>query len=303
MRSARLLVLPALALVLVAACSGSAQSPSPAPSAGLGEPTPVTPTASPVAGDTTYWMRLSTWQAIPPQNLFAFGNAAVIDGPGVLVLPGAVPAIYPGPVVAPLFGRQVSEEGKAQILAWAEELGLLGGATDFTGGGAIPGGVTGRIELTVDGERVTLTGIPGDLPSTGDVEPGSPAAFKALWWRLADLPGNLNTQLGPEQPYTPAGYALLIGPAPAPAPEGLDAQVMVWPLVTPVNEFGSPVLSDTQRCGLAVGEDGRVMGEALGEANQLTQWTATPGTSATFGLVARPVVAGEDPCVEVFGIE
>jgi hypothetical protein len=149
---------------------------------------------------------------------------------------------------------------------------------------------------------VTLTGTPSDGTVIPDPQPGSPEAFTELWRRLADLPGNLDAELGPEAPYTPAGYALLIGPAPVPE-EGMQAGVMVWPLETPVNDFGSPVLSDTQRCGLAVGEDGVVMGEALGQANQLTQWTATPETSATFGLTVRPIVGGEDPCAEVFGVE
>jgi hypothetical protein len=301
MRSARSLILPALAAVMIAACGGS--TPSPAPSASLvpDEPTPVVPTASPADQDTSHWMRLSTWQAIPPQNLFGVTDTAVIDGDGVLVLPGAVLAIFPGPLVAPLFGRQVSDEGKAQILAWAEELGLLSGATDFTGGSSMPGAMTGRIELTVGDERLTLTGIPSDGMAIPDPQPGSPEAFTELWRRLADLPGNLNTELGPESPYTPAGYAVLVGAAPAPEP-GMAGEVMVWPLDTPVNEFGTAVLSETGRCGLAVGEDGVAMGEALAKANQLTQWTATPETSATFGLTVRPIVWGEDPCAEVFGV-
>jgi hypothetical protein len=303
MRTSRSLILPALALLVVAACGGAtASSSTPAASPGPAEPTPVIPTASPVTADATYWMRLSTWQAIPPQNLFTIGDTAVIDGDGILVLSGVVPAIFPGPLVAPLFGRQVSEAGQAQVIDWARELGLLDGETDFTGGRSMPGSMTGRIELTVDGERVTLTGIPSDGLAIPDPAPGSPEAFTELWRRLADLPGNLDMELGPEQPYTPAGYALLVGPSPVPE-QGMAGGVMVWPLETPVNEFGSAVLNGTQRCGLAVGEDGAVMGEALAQANQLTQWTATPETSATFGLTVRAVVAGEDPCAEVFGVE
>ena len=45
------------------------------------------------------------------------------------------------------------------------------------------------------------------------------------------------------------------------------------------------------------------MGAAVADANQLTQWTASESTSATFGLTVRPVVQGEDPCAEVFGVE
>jgi hypothetical protein len=299
MRTPRFPALALVALVVAAGCGGGSAAPSTGPTPA--EPTPVIPTASPAAAGDTYWMRLTTWQAIPPVNLFSLGDTAVIDGQGVLVVPGVVPAIFPGPLVFPQLGRQVSDEGKAEIVSWAKELGLLDGPTDFTGNGGLAGGVTGRIELTVDGKLVTLTGIPGDGPVTGDVQPGSPGAFQSLWWRLADLPSNLNTQLGPESPYTPAGYAILTGPAPD--PQGATSPVMVWPLSTPVNEFGAPVANGTARCGLATGEDAAAMEAALGKANQVTQWTATPETSATFGLTVRPIVTGEDPCAEVFGVE
>ena len=55
-----------------------------------------------------------------------------------------MPAIYPGPLVIPLFARQVTDEGRAQIIQWARDLGLLGGQTDFTGGDASPAGSPGR---------------------------------------------------------------------------------------------------------------------------------------------------------------
>jgi hypothetical protein len=301
MRTPRFQALAVIALVVAAACGGgpAASSTGPTPA----EPTPVTPTASPAAEGDTYWMRLTTWQAIPPVNLFSLGDTTVIDGNGVLVVPGVVPAIFPGPLVFPQFGRQVSDEGKAQILSWAKELGLLDGPTDFTAGNAMPGQMTGRIELTVDGKLVTLTGLTGDGTAAVDPEPGSAQAFSELWRRLSDLPGSLNTQLGPESPYTPAGYAILTGQAPDPQGAGLDAQVMVWPLSTPVNEFGTSVANGTARCGLATGDDAAAMGAALAKANQVTQWTATAETSATFGITARPIVAGENPCAEVFGVE
>ena len=33
----------------------------------------------------------------------------------------------------------------------------------------------------------------------------------------------------------------------------------------------------------------------------MTRWVQGPDTSATFGLIVRPIVAGEDPCREAFG--
>ncbi|HYO43795.1 MAG TPA: hypothetical protein VES19_11410 [Candidatus Limnocylindrales bacterium] len=294
------LVLPIVAVALVAACGGGAGSPSPSstPQPPPVDPTPVIPTPSPIA-DGTYWLRMTTWQAIPPVNLFAFTPTAVIDASGQLILPGAVPAIFPGPLVGPLFARQVSEAGRETIMSWAKELGLLAGKTDFTGDGGLPGGMTGRIELTVGGERITLSGLP-DLAAP-DPEPGSPQAFAELWRRIASLSETLPGELGPEGPYTPAGYALLVGAAPEPQ-DGLSGGIADWPLEESLATFGGPVANGTYRCGIVDGEDAVTLGAALGQANQLTQWTQDPTTSATFGLTVRPIVAGENPCVEVFGL-
>ena len=199
----------------------------------------------------------------------------------------------------PLFGRQVSDAGRAQILAWADELGLLSGKTDFTGDGGLPGGVTGQIELTVDGRLVALTGLP-DATSL-DPKPGSPEAFGALWQRIANLPQTLPGELGPEQPYTPRPTPILVGQPPAPQ-DGMTASVMDWPLDTPLATFGGPVANNSARCGLVEGEDAATLTPALAQANQLTMWTQDPEFSAAYGLTVRPIVAGENPCAEIFGL-
>ena len=300
----RRLAVPLLAAALVAACGGAAASPSPSAPAGPSsvDPTPVDPTPvihlpSPT-GAATYWLRLTTSQAVPQVNLFAFTPTAVIDGDGRSIVQGAVPTVFPGPLVVPLVGRQVSAAGRGTILGWARELGLLSGQTDFTGGSSVPGGMTGRIELTVDGGLVALTGLPDVSAPTP--EPGSPQAFGELWRRIANLPETLPGELGPESPYTPTGYAVLVGPAPD--PQGMPLSIMDWPLAQPLATFGGPVANGTRRCGLVTGEDAATLAPVLAQATQLTQWVQDPTTSATFGLTVRPIVAGENPCLEVFGL-
>jgi hypothetical protein len=284
-----------LAGLLAAACAGTA--PTAAPTQTPAPPTPVIPVPSPFA-DGTYWLRMTTQQAIPPLDRFGMTPTTVITGDGLYLLPGAVPAIFPGPLVYPVFARQLSDAGRDQVIAWAQELGLLSGETDFTGDTLLPGGVTGTIELTVDGERVTLTGQPDAIG--GEVQPGTPAAFAELWRRIAALPEALPGELGPEQPWTPDGYAILVGPPPQPQ-DGLAGNIADWPLDEPIAQFGTEV-ADGYRCGVALGEDAAVLAPALGAANQLTQWTQDPATSATFGLTVRSIAAGEDPCVDAFGV-
>jgi hypothetical protein len=294
--AAHWLILPFVAVALVAACGGTAASPTP-PQPSPANPTPVLPVPSPAEGGT-YWLRMTTFQAIPPVNLFAVPPTATITGDGQYLVQGAVPAVYPGPLVTPLFGRQVSDAGRAQILAWADELGLLSGKTDFTGDGGLPGGITGQIELTVDGRLVALRGLP-DAASV-DPMPGSPEAFGELWRRIASLPQALPGELGPEQPYPPTAYAILVGQPPAPQ-DGMTASVMDWPLDTPLATFGGPVANNSARCGLVGGEDAATLTPAFAQATQLTMWTQDPEFSTAYGLTVRPIVAGENPCVEIFG--
>jgi hypothetical protein len=313
MRPTRRLVLPVVATlvaVLAAACGGSASTASPS-GATAPPPTPVGATPAPSDGATPsgkpsgapadrlgYWLRMTTSQAIPPVDRFPVGPTALITAGGEYLVPGAIPMIYPGPLVTPLFARLVTDTGRAQIIEWAREGGLLSGPTDFTGDHALPGGVTGRIELPVDGSIVSLTGVP-DLPGSERPQPGSPEAFSDFWQRVATLPETLPGELGAESPYTPVAYALLVGPPPV-DPGGLPGKLMDWPLDVPIGSFGEPV-ADGLRCGLVDGDDAATLAPSLNEANQLTQWVQDPDTSATFGLTVRTIVPGEDPCAEVFG--
>jgi hypothetical protein len=147
---------------------------------------------------------------------------------------------------------------------------------------------------------VTLTGIP-DMVAP-DPEPGSPQAFAEFWRRVTSLSETLPGELGPEAQYVPSAYAILVGPAPVPE-AGIQASLADWPLETPLATFGGPVQDGSYRCGLVEGEDAVTLRPSLEAANQLTQWVQDPETSATFGLTVRPIVAGENPCMEVFGLE
>ncbi|MEI7745302.1 MAG: hypothetical protein WCK58_16325, partial [Chloroflexota bacterium] len=260
-------------------------------------PTPVVP--SPAPDLQVYWLRLMVTQALAPQYVFAMAPLLVITGDGMAVSPGAVPSPYPGPLVAPLVGAQVTEAGRAKIMAWAAELGLLSGKTDFSGaGGMMPGGQIGRMELTVDGKKLILTGplgITADNPS-----PGSAEAFGVMWDRLTSLSTSLPGETGPQSPYTPVAYSVLVGPSPAPDPNLPQAPVD-WPLDVALATFGGPVAGGTLRCGTVDGADALTLGKALAAANALSAWVQDPTTSATFGLTVRPLTPGEDACAETFG--
>jgi hypothetical protein len=295
LRHLRLAVLATTAACFLAAC-GSASPASPSPAAPSLAPQP-----SPQAD--TYWLRATSSQAIPPIDQFPIPPVVTITGDGTYLTVGPQDAMYPGPALPNLRGRPITDAGRAKILAEAQRLGLLGGQTDFTADGGVPGGITGHVELTVDGQRVTLTGSPEAhiecVTTPCEPPPGTPAAFGAFWSSLQD-PAWLGDAVGPEASYTADRFALLVGPPPAPE-ASVPAQILDWPLDVPVGRFGAAVANGTRRCGTATGDDAARLQPLLMQATQATQWVQDPTTSATLGIVARPFVPGEDPCAEWFG--
>ena len=210
----------------------------------------------------------------------------------------------PAPLLPTFVGRSISDAGRATIQAEAERLGLLGRKRDFRSPITLPGGVLGRLQLTAEGGPVTLVGEPDSkllcIPPLCDPVPGTPEAFGDLWRKIVDPVPWLGGELGPESPFVPAAYALLVGPAPAPDP-AVGASIADWPLAVPLATFGTPVAKDSQRCGIVSGADAEALRPALEGASQQTQWVQDPATSATFGITVRPIIAGEDPCAETFG--
>jgi len=295
MRLSTRLVVTAFA-VLVAACGGSGAAVSPSPAVTSA------PSSEPDTG--TYWLRATYTQALPPLNTFGGQSYAVIAGDGQSVTQLALPTVYPGPLLPNLESRQVTPAGRAAILQAAKDFGLLDGTTDFNAGPVLAGGVSGRLEMTVDGQRVTLTGNPNALmecvTTPCDPPAGSAAAFAEFWRRLGDLPSWIPNEVGPASPYVAPAYAILVGPAPTQDPN-FSQPPMDWPLEQPLALFGGPVANGSHRCGTVSGADADTLRPSLQAANQLTQWVQDPSTSATFGLTVRPMVPGEDICRETFG--
>ncbi len=291
MRPSAVLPLLAAVVILVAACGGgSGASPRQSPAASR--------------DPSTAWLRATPFKARLPVDGFAAAPVAVITADGTYVTAGPVAAEDPAPLLPNLVGRPLSDAGRAAILDEAKRLGLLGKKRDFKSVIALPGGVLGRLQLTVDDGPVTLTGEPDAkllcIPQFCDPVPGTPEAFGALWRKIVDPVSWLGGELGPETPFVPAAYALLVGPAPAPDP-AVGALIADWPLAVPLATFGAPVAKGSQRCGIVSGADAETLRPALDEADQQTKWVQDPATSATFGITVRPIIAGEDPCAEVVG--
>lgn len=298
-RSLRSALAAALALpFLVAACSSGAPA-----TASPSQPAPVLPTPSSAAGAVV--IHASWTQALPPRALFGNLPVLVVTADGRVLTQGPVREMYPGPLVAPFVERPISPNGIAALLQAAKDAGLLGPGTDFTGGAMPMGAAAARLQIVVDGVTHDLVGDPNaaiPCPPTQacpEAVPGTPAAFAGFWYQLLDMAGWLESELGPEQPYVPTSYAVIVGPPPEPW-EG--ATPVVWPVADPtLGVFGAPVRGEPgTRCGIAAGDLAAALQEPFAGATELTQFVATATASATHGLTVRALLPGdEDPCAPI----
>lgn len=285
MRPIRLrLVSLSLAALLLAACGGAAASPSP-------EPT--------IPADALVRLRVTAVQALPPPATFSWMPSVVITLDGRVLTGGAVPAIFPGPLVNPVVERQITANGWARIVAAARSAGLLGINRDFTGGQMPPGSQVTRLEIAADGIVYQLTGdasrIMVCITAPCDPAAGSPEAFGGFVSRLTDLGSWLGGDIGPEGMHAPAGYAVMVV---APQDDqGLAQPPMAWPFAAGFGAFGKEILNGSgERCGTLTGDDAAVARNAFGAANQLTKWR-DPVDGSFHGLVVRPLLPGDgDPC-------
>jgi hypothetical protein len=286
-------VASAVALVLVAACGSAGGPPGPSPSG----------SASPESG---YALRAAFTQAIPPQARFTWLPYAFLTADGIAITQGAVPAIFPGPLVPPLFGAQLSDAGYDQIVERARSLGLLDGSGDFGPPEPMPGSVSGTIGLRVDGAIRELTGDPNAniqcITTPCEAAPGTPEAFGSFWMELGDLRSMVGDELGAEAEYHPEAYALLIRVTP-PDDAGIEPQVVDWVLDTPLAEVGQPVGPEpTPRCATVRGDDAATLEAAFPRSNQLTMWV-DDSVDAPVSITVRPLLPGDDPCMELFGVD
>jgi hypothetical protein len=291
----RCVVLAAIAAVV--ACTGSAGSSS--------SSVPSAPSGAPAA--PAYRLRATTTQAIPPVNSFGLLPMVTITGDDQVVAAGPQIMIYPGPLLPNLQARPITDAGFEEIVQRGLDLGMFTGSGDFTPPDVAPGAPLGRIEIVVDGVLHTLTGDPSRaitcITPPCNAAAGTPEAFGSFWWSLSDLSW-LHNGLGQEAPYVVDSYAILAG-VESPQQPTLREPDAVWPLDQPLATFGKPIGSSAiPRCGTARGADAMTLRPAFEMANQLTRWVDKTAAAQSNGtpIQVRPMVPGEDVCLEVFGI-
>ena len=289
------------AAMVVAACAGApapTASPSPSPSPPPSPSPAPTPSPSPSA-ESGFYLRAWYTQALPPLHTFAWlPPITIADG---LLFDGnvAIPMIFPGPLTIVPIVRPISDDGITAIIDEADQLGLLGDTTDFSGDAAMPGARLGQIELVIDGQRRVLTGKPDAVVRCGGArciaEPGTPGAFAAFWQNLTLAQGWLGAELGPAIDYQPDRVALLLT-APSADNSGLAPAPVAWPFETALAEAGVAYPSgEGDRCVTLSGDALVAVWPDLLNGNQLTVFVDQAGGQAA--PIVRVLVPGdESPC-------
>lgn len=289
-------------LALLAAC-GPAAAPTGSPPVSPGGSPLGSPGASPATANLILRITSEGGFIGPAANLAAVPQVSVYAD-GRILTPGPVDTMFPGPLLLPVAVRDVGPDGAARIVAAIRAAGLDRPSSPAPGG--VPGDLgTTIFAVSLDAATVTTRlvlsgggpGVPG-LP--GGAGGGSPdpavAAAKALLDRLTDPSDTWGASSAPVSTLVPTAYRVFVAPG-APSGDGTtSAPAVMWPLATPLADFGAPANPDRGIAGLrqgaVFGADAAILGPVLAAANSQTAFMSGGNL---YTLYVRPLLPDEVP--------
>lgn len=199
-------------------------------------------------------------------------------GDGRVIQPGAVMAIFPGPLMPPLTVRRLNESGVQAVLREVAATGLFTVDRRYDAANQHVADAPDTIfELHADGVEVTVSVYA--LGIAGDGLPADEAAAYARLSMLNDRLASLDAWL-PDSAWTDArssaftadALRLLVRDATGDPPDqtGIGVNLVPWPADADPNagdEFGD------RRCTVVIGEEAKAWNDQLAKANGLTRWT------------------------------
>lgn len=252
---------------------------------------------------------------VMPQTLLTRLPVFILFGNGCYVVQGPQIEIYPAPALPNLQETCLNEEGVQEILARAEAAGLLDGDAEYDND-MIADAATTVFTVNAGGQTSVVSAYALEMDSGMDdpnmTEEQQEAREKLLTF-MQDMSG-VDFWIDPEMiveeahQYQIERMQIAVLPADSPsAPQiedGLEPQVLEWPLDSDLATFGAPILTDEFTCDVVDGEDLKTLMPKLQEANQLTHWVSgaegTPeaGDEDAYILFLRPLFPDEEPCAE-----
>ncbi|MEX2654773.1 MAG: hypothetical protein WD532_07070 [Acidimicrobiia bacterium] len=210
----------------------------------------------------------------------------VLQADGRLYTPGVVAAIYPGPMLTPIFVGTVDEADMDEILRLVTEAGLgdIDGRVDDTTAAAHIADATTTVVTYFDGEKTHTASVYalGIALESSELAEDVMAVVEALDRAAANIDDAVEYRPTRVEIRTGNGLAL-------PDPEYRTTKP--WPLETAPDEL--PVGELGWRCVVVEGPPATDLLELFGEATQATVWDYQ-GTE--IALIARGLVPGAPGC-------
>jgi hypothetical protein len=211
----------------------------------------------------------------------------LVTGDGRTVQTGAVPAVYPGPLLPPLLERTIDEAGVQALLAAANDAHLLGPAPDYTAAeNYVADAADTVVEIHANGatyvHRCYALDIPPPTGTTDTPARKNLAAFVALMTDLEHAAGAPHLgAIGPVQASTYRVQATPVDPASYGEPK---PTVVDWPAGTGL------ALADASKCSTV---DAAEVTDLFASANQLTFFREA---KVVYQVTAVPVLPGDVTC-------
>ena len=221
-------------------------------------------------------------------------------GDGRVIVTGAVPAIYPGPILPPLLERRLTEDGIQRILRAALDSGALDESADWRGAAShVADAGDAVFTLNVEGRSVEVSVYALGMGAEGtfgfsDQERAVHEALGELANLLAAPDAWLPEAVWVDEwhDYRAGALRLVVRNADA-DPEmsdGIGIRLVPWPLAGDPARFGEPTQMDGWRCGVVAGPEVGIWYAALEAADQLTRWT---GGGHRYAVSPRPLLPDE----------
>ncbi|MEO8511449.1 MAG: hypothetical protein ABI534_09415 [Chloroflexota bacterium] len=287
----------ALGLVLLlAACAGAGGGGSASPGTDDGA------VEHPTAADALVLRMEHAGGFVMPEFLFGAVPAFSLYGDGTVIVPGAVPEIFPGPALPPLQARRLNEAGIQAILAKVAQTGIFVADARFDGAQMMIADAADTVFTLNADDRSVEVSIYGlgalDPQSVSPEMPEREVAAHAVLGDLSNALFGLDTQLDAGawldeawHPYQPTALRLLVRPADTDPLDGTE-NFAPWPIEgeDPAS-FGQPGTMAETRCGALTGEAAAAWIAALSAGNQSTRFT-TDGHR--YAVTARSLLPDEE---------
>ena len=168
----------------------------------------------------------------PVEMLFARTPVTLITGDGRALSTGPVPAIFPGPLLPNVLQRTITPEATQELVALADELGLLADIT-YAPNNMVADAADTVVTITVDGTTYEHRAYALGIDDEEDPDRDHLMQFVTA---MTDLPTTVGAdQLGPEEPYIGEEYLIRATPVDLDTSTfEVEPTVVEWPADAPV---------------------------------------------------------------------